>query len=234
MDPLTIIDTEKLHRQWVASFTWHLDLVPVLMNVLIDATLPTVPVGGGSRFDKDQITGGGYRDNMTILDQFLIGQEGRLEPTGAAADAIDLWEWLTGYTFAVAVWLNHDVPVPYAIPDGDIPPLNVRRPNADPLTAHGLALVTVGWLIDRADRIAPITELETHREEMFTLIRRLRGRYGVFNHPRRARPSLCEVCGERAVVVDWVDGANGSPKPVRGGKCRNCGQTYRHDEGTAS
>lgn len=226
MSTITIIDTDATHRQWVKEFTWHLDLVPVLMDVLIDATLPPIPVGGGSRFDKDQITGGGYRDNMTILDRFIVGDHGLIDNRPAAADATALWEWLTGYTAAVSSWLNHDVPVPYA---PDLPPANTRRPNADPLTARGLALVTVGWLIDRADRIAPLVELESHRDAMFTLIRQLRGRYGVFNHPRRARPNICQVCGKRAVVLDWLEGANGSPKPVRGGKCLECGQTYRQE-----
>lgn len=234
MNVLTLIDVEQPHRAWVAAFTWHLDLVPALLEVLVDATLPQIPVGNGSRFDKDQISGGGYRDNMQILDRFLIGDDGTLTQTGAAADATELWDWLTQYTAGVASWLNHDVPVPYALNPANLPPINARRPDADPLTARGLALITIGWLIDHADEIAEFHELDEHREAMFALIRRLRGRYGVFSHPRRARPTICQVCGERAVVIDWIDGANGSPRPVKGGKCRNCGQQYRQNEGTAS
>lgn len=228
-EPIEIIDTDAVHRQWVQSFTWHLDLVPELMGRIVEETLPGIPVGGGSRFDKEQITGGGFRDNMTIADRFVVNDDGSIRHTGPAADAEDLWRWLVSYTAAVAVWLNHDVPVPFAL---DTPPAVGRRANPDPLTARGHALVTVGWLIDRADRIAPITELETHREEMFTLIRRLRGRYGAVGVVRRARPKVCQVCGERAVVVDWLDGLNGSPKPVRGGKCKTCGQEYRFTERT--
>lgn len=229
MNPIMVVDTEALHRKWVQGFTWHLDLVPELMGKIVEETLPGIPVGGGSRFDKDQITGGGFRDNMTIVDQFRIGDDGRLLSTGPAADAEDLWRWLVSYTAAVEVWLNAAVPVPYGL---EYPPVVGRRANPDPLTARGHALVTVGWLIDRADRIATITALEEHREAMFALIRRLRGRYGAVGVVRRARPKVCQVCGERAVVVDWLDGLNGSPKPVQGGKCKNCGQEYRFTEGT--
>lgn len=228
------VDVE--HRKWVAEFTWHLDIVPVLLEVLVDAALPPIPVGGGSVFDKDQITGGGYRDNMQILDRFEVHASGEIggrlvDQRPAVADAIELWDWLTGYTTGASSWVNQYVTVPYP---ADLPPAMDRRPNADPLTARGLALVTVGWLIDRADLIAKFDALEPHREEMFALIRRLRGRYGVFNHPRRARPALCGTCGERAVVIDWIDGENGSPKPVRGGKCRNCGEVHRPTEGKTS
>lgn len=226
--------TDAVHRRWVQEFTWHLDLVPVLMDVLVDATLPTIPVGLGSRFDKEQLSGGGYRDNMQILDRLEVvaagDTGGRLIGQGAAAEASELWEWLTGYTTAVSSWLNHDVPVPYAIPAGDLPPVNARRPNADPLTARGLALITVGWLIDRADRIAELTELEGHREEMFRVIRHLRGRYGVFNHPRRARPALCNICGEPTVRTTWATSKDGRARSVEVKKCTTCGDEHREDE----
>ncbi len=231
MKVLMVIDADEPHRDWVKQFEWHLDLVPVLIDTLVDETLPSIPVGGGSRFDKDQITGGGYRDNMTIVDRFVIGDRGQLEPTGAAADAAELWEWLTSYTGAVASWLNQSVPVPYAL---DLPPTVGRRVNADPLTARGHALVTVGWLIDRADQIAEITELETHRDEMFRLIRHLRGRYGVFAHPRRSRPALCLVCGEATVRTWWASSADGKARSVEVKTCSRCGDEHREDEGTAS
>lgn len=233
MTTMTIIDPDATHRRWVQEFTWHLDLIPVLMDVLVDATLPTIPVGKGSRFDREPITGGGYTDNMRILDSFEVlatgDTGGRLVGQGAAAEAAELWEWLTGYTSAVSSWLNHSVDVPWA---PDFPPVMDRRPNADPLTARGLALVTVGWLIDRADQIAPLTELESHREAMFTLIRHLRGRYGVFNHPRRARPALCTVCGEYAVRTSWATSKDGRARSVEVKRCSTCGDEHREDEGT--
>lgn len=232
MTTMTIIDVDGTHRRWVQEFTWHLDLVPVLMDTLVDATLPTIPVGLGSRFDKEQLTGGGYRDNMQILDRFEVlaaGETGgRLVGQGPAADARELWEWVTSYTTAVSSWLNHDITVPWA---PDFPPTVDRRPNPDPLTARGLALVTIGWLIDRADRISELTDLEGHREEMFRVIRHLRGRYGVFNHPRRARPTLCTVCGEAAVRTTWATSKDGRARSVEVKRCTTCGDEHREDEG---
>lgn len=226
------IDPDATHRRWVNEFTWHLDVTPALMDALVEMTLPQIPVSrGGSRFDRLQITGGGYMDTMQILDHFDVTSDGVMVAKGAAADARELWSWITGYTGAVSAWLNQAVTAPWA---ADLPPVAATsRLQGDPLTARASALVTAGWLIDRADRIAEISELEAHREEMFSLIRRLRGRYGVFNHPRRARPAVCRTCGERAVVVDWVDAGTGSMRPVQGGKCRTCGEIYR-SEGEAA
>jgi len=218
---LTMSDLQdQADRRWRDEFEWHLSIVPVLMDVLVDATLPVIPVGLGSRFDKDQITGGGYRDNMAMADRI---------DTGPVADARDLWDWVIGYTLAVSSWLNHDVPAPYA---ADIPPVVDRRVNADPLTARGLALVTAGWLIDRADRIVLLTELEDHRAEMFRTIRHLRGRYGVFNHPRRARPTQCTICGEMTVHTRWATSTDGRPRSIEVKTCSTCGDEHREDEGT--
>ena len=52
---------DRERRMWVHSFEWHLSVVPALMDALVEATLPRIPVSrGGSRFDKDKITGGGF------------------------------------------------------------------------------------------------------------------------------------------------------------------------------
>lgn len=227
------IDPDATHRRWVHEYTWHLDCVPSLMDALVEATLPKIPVSrGGSRFDRPQISGGGYFDTMQLLDAFDVTTEGTMVQKGAVADARELWDWVTAYVGAVSAWLNQPVAPPLA---ADLPPVVPgSRPIADPLTARATALVTAGWLIDRADRIAEIGELEEHKTAMFTLIRHLRGRYAVYNHPRRARPAGCTTCGERAVVIDWVDAGTGSPKPVMGGKCKTCGEIYRADEGRAA
>lgn len=219
------IDPDAVHRRWVASFTWHLDILAPLMGALVEMTLPHIGVSrGGSRFDRLQISGGGYVDNMAELDIFETTTDGALVQRGAVADARELWSWICSYTSAVDDWITAERPAPVL----------VDNPNPDPLQARGEALVTAGWLIDHAHLIADISELEEHREAMFTLIRRLRGSYGVFNHPRRARPAVCRTCGERAVVIDWVDAGTGSPKPVMGGRCRTCGEVYRQNEGEAA
>lgn len=218
------IDPEAAHRRWVHEFTWHLDIIPALMDALVEATLPRIPVSrGGSRFDKDQINGGGYFDNMHLLDAFDVTTEGTVVQKGAVADARELWSWIVQYTRAVDAWIAPVRPAPTL----------TDNPDPEPLSARSVALVTAGWLIDHADQIADISELEEHREAMFALIRRRRGQYGVYNHPRRARPAVCTTCGERSVVIDLVDAGNGSPRPVQGGKCRTCGEVYR-SEGEAA
>lgn len=218
------IDPDAAHRSWVHAFTWHLDIVPPLMDALVEATLPKIPVSrGGSRFDRLQITGGGYQDNMQLLDMFDVVGDGVMVQKGAIADARELWSWIVQYTRAVDAWIAPARPAPTL----------TDNPNPDPNQARGEALVTAGWLIDHAALIAEVRELEEHREAMFALIRRLRGQYAVFNHPRRARPATCTTCGERAVVIDWIDAGNGSPKPVMGGKCRRCGEQYRAEERAA-
>ncbi|KTR95398.1 hypothetical protein NS220_06030 [Microbacterium testaceum] len=44
---------------------------------------------------------------------------------------------------------------------------------------------------------------------MFRLIRRARTRLDA-GTVRRAKPEECELCGEDAVTVDWVDGPDGA------------------------
>lgn len=197
---------EQASREWHRSFEYHLDIVPPLIEVIVWMTLPSIPVSrGGSRFDKIQITGGGYFDN--IPDE--------IPGDAAAHDARELWEWVTRYAAAVAEWIK---------PTRPLPSLDTK-PNPDPLSARSVALLAVGWLIDHADQVHDVPELDEHTDAMFTDIRRLRGRYGVFPRPRR-QLERCDVCGERQVEFRWADNPNGSPKPVRVGRCRTCGETY--------
>ncbi|MDA4893283.1 hypothetical protein PFZ55_41125 [Streptomyces sp. MS2A] len=219
------IDPAAAHHRWIREFEWHLDVVPAIMDALVEATLPKIPVSrGGSRFDKIQITGGGHIDNMALLDHFDVTSDGAMVPKGAAADARELWEWVSGYTEACSAWLNRDVYAPWA---ADLPPV-APQVNPDPLTARSIALVTVGWLIDHAEPISEITELDEHRNEMFRLIRHLRGRYGVFNAPRRRPPELCVICGEIAVRSHWVSGTTG-PRSVEVRRCSTCGDETREE-----
>lgn len=199
-------------REWRRSFEYHLDIVPPLMEILVWMTIPSIPVSrGGSQFDRPQVTGGGFVDNVPVIDT------GR----GPEADATFMWEWLVAYTRAVTAWITPHRPAP-VLPD---------TPDADPLTARSLSLVTVGWLIDHADLVRAVDELEQSREEMFATIRQLRGRYGVFPRPRRPR-ARCGLCGVVAVVVDWVTGEGGTARPVQVARCKACGDvTFPAGEG---
>ena len=220
-DLTLILDDDAQHHEWVRSFEWHLDVLAPLVDALVTATLPSIRA---TQFDKIRITGGGYLDNMQLLDVFDITTDGEFVATGAAADVTELWEWVAAYTRAVAEWITPTRPAP-VLDD---------KPNGDPLAMRGTALLTAGWLIDHADQIETVHELNEHRDAMFALIRRLRGKYGVHEHPRRLRPAVCTTCGERAVRVDWIDNPTGAPKPIRAAVCKRCGETYTdHQEQTA-
>lgn len=209
--PLDAIDPDRALREWTREFEWHLDLIPPVIDAIIMTTLPHIRA---TQIDKPRITGGGYIDNMGLA-QLRVTDDGRLADGGAARDAGELWEWVTGYTTAAAAWIAAETP----------PPTLPAQPDPDPLTARALALTAVAWLIDHAHQIAAVHELDEHREAMFALIRRLRGRYGVHPTPRRPR-ARCTVCGTLSVTIAWADNPNGGPKPVRIARCRQCGQTY--------
>ena len=225
MDPLTIIDPNAAHDQWVREHEWHLAILPDLIDAIVDATLPEIPVGGGSRFDKDQITGGGYLDNMRALDAYTVSAGGRIIGQGAAADARELWYELITYLGAAAQVVSR--------PIRPVPPVG-NTVNADPLTARGEALLAAGWLIDHGDRIAEAPVLDKEPTDLFTLIRHLRGRYGVFPHPRRARLAICTVCGETTVRTWWATSRDGRARSVEVKTCSTCGDEHREDEGTAT
>lgn len=220
MNDEQVIDPQAAHDRWVREHAWHLDILPAVVEAVVDACLPQIPVGLGSRFDKEQLTGGGYLDNMRLLDVFEV-DGGRLVGQGPVADARELWGELIAYLDAAAkVVTNHARPVPSV----------GRKVNADPLTARGEALVTVGWLIDHADQIAEAPVLAVEPTTLFTLIRRLRGVYGVFNHPRRSRPTLCLVCGETTVQTFWATAEDGRARAVEVKRCQTCGDERREDE----
>lgn len=212
--PLDAIDPEARSLEWRRSFEWHLDQVPPLIETL--STL-SITLLRASRVDQVKVSGGGYIDNVPVADR------------GAGIDADELWTWLVAYTRAVVAWIE-----PQLQPD-DRPTIArdartwtavAPRPDADPLSARRVALLTIGWLIDHVDLIEPIRELDAHAETMFKLIRKLRGIHRGDSTARRQRPRVCGVCGECAVLIDWIDGSNGSPKPVQVGRCKVCGQTY--------
>jgi hypothetical protein len=166
---------------------------------------------------QERVSGGGYISHVPITD------------VGAGVDADELWTWVVSYTRAVVAWIGPQLQAgdrPSIARDARTWTAVAPRPAADPLSAKSVALVTIGWLIDHADLIEPIRELDAHADTMFSLIRRLRGIHRRCESARRARPRICGICGECAVIVDWVDSANGSPKPTQVGRCKVCGQLY--------
>lgn len=201
--PLTSIDPDAEHHEWVRSFTYHLDLLPPLMEVLIWMTIPGI---SASRFDQIKVAGGGELNDIAKL----LATGATTEPL---LDAVDIWGLVVEYVHSVEASI---APTRQA-------PVLTTKPNPDPLLARSIALTTIGWLIDHADQIAHLQDDE-YREHMFAEIRRLRGRYGVFSTARRPK-ARCPICGEVKVSIVYVKATNGSPKPVRVARCGMCGHT---------
>lgn len=215
--PLNAIDPDAQHKEWRRSFEWHLDQVPPLMETMGVLRMPSIKTADYG-LAAEKVSGGGYVDNIPVVDM----------GNGVTADARIVWSMLVEYCRAVVEWTGADPPKIAA--DARTWTSVLAAPDADPLSARGVALESIGWLIDHADQIEPISELDEFREQLFAEIRRARGRYRGAGTRRRARPRLCGICGECAVIVDWMTPANGSPKPVQVGKCTVCGQLYT-DEG---
>lgn len=220
--PLNAIDPQAAHDRWLHQFEYHLDLIPPVMDAIVTTTLPSIQAGKL----EARVTGGGHVDNMTrVLAAFDQSEAATgIAPGGAAADARELWGMVTEYVDAVTAWVNPQPPHPASL---------TRTPDADPLTARRLAFTTIGWLIDHAAVIEPIHELAPYLDDMFTLIRRLRGRYGVAPFSRRPR-ERCTTCGERAVTVAWATNPNGSPRPLRVARCSRCGEQWAEPETAAT
>lgn len=215
------IDQEAEHREWIRSFEWHLDQIPPLMETMGMLRMPSIRA---SRTDTVRVSGGGFIDNVPVEDG------------GVGRDAELLWGMLVEYVKAVTAFLNVGIAVPF---QPDLPPLarmgrswTAPRVDADPLSARRVALEAIAWLIDRAIEIKGFTELDEYRDRLFAAVRRAKGHYRGAGTLRRDRPRPCGVCGECAVIVDWISGDRGSPKPLQVGKCKVCGQVYRQDEGS--
>lgn len=210
-DYVAPMDAVTARVAWTRALEYHLGLVPQLLrnSIGMAAVLgtPHIPVSrGGSQFDRPQITGGGYYDSIPTM--------GYAGDARAGADGPYLWSLLADYAEAVSAWLGADTRIPHDCPK-------------TATGAHDAALIIVGTLLTYAAEVWEHRELDSFEQEMFAEIRRQQRRYAPEHDgiPQHARD--CTTCGEqRAVRVVWVDGANGSPKPVQVGKCRVCGQQY--------
>ena len=195
------------HDRWNRCIEDHLGMVPTLLAMLLDLAVPKIGVSrGGSRFDRPQITVGGYdeQDPTMAIDET------------AAADATYLWTLLAEYATAVSAWFDADTLIPERCPG-----------NAQ--TAHDAALIIVGTLLTYKDGIYKYRELAPFEDEFFTEIRRMRARHGVFGSPRRRPPATCALCGEQKVRTHWVTGRVG-PRSVEVKRCESCGDETRGDE----
>lgn len=207
MIPVDAIDPEAGYREWVRQYLWHIDQIPPLLDTVTVVAHTTIRA---SQTDKVVVSGGGYVDNVPIQDG------------GAPVDAEELWDLARRYVLAVAMHIGY-CPAPGV--HGGIWSGRTRITDVAPATVRTVAYGVTAWLAELVEHIIDWPDLAPLEDELFALVRRMRGQYGAAT-ARRARPRLCTICGERAVVVDWVDGVGGSPKPVQVGKCKVCGQPY--------
>ena len=117
--PVDAIDPTATARRWSEKFTYHLDLIPIVLEAIVETTLPALGVSrGGSRFDRPQVTGGGYQDTMSAM-LAVFDQSGRadgIQPSAAVKDARELWSWLVEYTQAVDAWIAPTRPAAPRLP----------------------------------------------------------------------------------------------------------------------
>lgn len=199
--PLDAIDPDAAYRAWQQRFLWHVDQLPNL----VEATATIIVVSRGIRAAplRERLTGGGYIDNMPVVD----GPEAR--------NARAVWDATRAYIAKASSHLGIEGPqLPPGLPD-------------DVELARQWAYAANEWLAAIVPHILAWPDLDELEEALFRLIRRGRARLGV-GTVRRARPELCVVCAQDAVLVDWVDGPDGSAQLSK--VCKVCGQVYSEGE----
>jgi hypothetical protein len=191
--PEDAIDPEAGYREWRAQYLWHCDQLPNVVEVT--GTVAMAPRMVRAQQLRERVSGGGFIDNIPVVD----GPESRM--AGA------VWHALRGYLSVASSRLGVEAPtLPAAMPD-------------DVDTARRWAFVANEWMAAWVDHILDWPDLATAEGELFRLIRRARARLGA-RTARREDAKVCSVCGEAGVVVDWVDGPDGSA--VLSKTCRVC------------
>lgn len=199
--PLDAIDPDAGYRSWMQRFLWHVDQLPNL----VEATGTIVVAARGIRAApiQERLTGGGYVDNMPLVD----GPESR--------NARAVWDATRAYIAKASSHLGVEGPIlPPVLPD-------------DVQLARDWAYAANEWLAAIAPHILAWPDLDELEEALFRLIRRARTRVDA-GTVRRARPELCVVCAQEGVLVDWVDGPGGTAQLSK--VCKVCGQVYSEGE----
>ncbi|MEQ6898992.1 hypothetical protein [Microbacterium sp. KR10-403] len=201
MDAVTEYAQQEEWDTWVASYEWHLDKLPPLLQQMREQQATVIRA---TNLEATRVSGGGYLDNVRVID----------EPGTPAADAAILWALLTGYAEAVADRIG-ECPTPrppFAAPD-------------DARTAWRASYELVAWLLDddRVNRIVEHHDLGELEETLFREVRKGGNRYGLAPE-RRNRKRLCTICGERGMVAAWIDEGAGTVAVAR---CERCGNTVK-------
>lgn len=179
--PEDAIDPDAAYREWVDRFLWHVDQLPAVVETT--GTIVMASRGIRAAVLSDRITGGGYRDNVPLVN----GPESR--------NARAVWDTLRAYLTVASSRLGVEAPQPpAALPDVEL--------------AREWAYAANAWLSDVVYEICAWPDLDELEAQLFRLIRRACARLQT-STARRTRPELCMRCGEAGVVVDWIDGPDG-------------------------
>lgn len=192
-------------RMWREKYEQMLDQVPQLLETLRDGVNPLKAAGMSER-----VSGGGGEAPLPF----------RADPMD---DCDDVWAALVEYVGEVAERLQEAAPgatgASWAT-SGNVRGIGAGV-NGD--QAYKAGFVLIAWLIDRAENVRDLHLVDTE-QHLFGLIRKLVKRY--VDAPPIERPAhrrFCSVCGERAVLTDWVLGDAGEAS------CRVCGATYENE-----
>lgn len=200
----TEIEAAEL-RRWVERFEQHLDQLPVLLETMRDHAHPLKAAGLSER-----VSGGGGEAPLPF----------RADPVD---DCDDLWAALVEYIGEVAERLQETSPAAVGASWASSNGVRGIGAGASGDQAYKAGYALIAWLIDRAPRVRDL-HLDDTEQHLFGLIRKLSRRY--VEAPPIERPEhrrLCTVCGEKAVLTDWVLGDAGEAS------CRVCGATYENE-----
>lgn len=199
--PLDAIDPDAGYRQWRESFLWHVDQLPVVIETTGVLVLPHLRAAKL----QEKVSGGGYIDNIPIVDG------------PGTRDTLALWAALRAYLTTAARHLEAEgVSLPAVLPE-------------DLDSARWWAHEARAWLARIVDDIRAWPDLVELEETLFSLIRRTSGRRPEPAPVARAEPESvemerCDVCGKCAVLIDWIETADGRSMLAKA--CTVCGTKY--------
>ncbi|MDF2916610.1 MAG: hypothetical protein K0S70_827 [Microbacterium sp.] len=212
LDAPTLTPDEQW-RRWIERYSWHLDLVPGLLEFMRDE-VPRIS-SDSRRYGAERVSSSRDGAPLPFSAEVLDGAD-------------ELWAALVQYAENVDDLLQRHAPLILA----PLPVVSRWRARGE---AQGIRLgadvrrdsfAIVAWLVERVQWIAPLEQLEDSESFLFAMIRQLRNRYLGGTPRRRTRePDICRLCLTGEVVVTFVDEPL-STEGKRVAKCTLCGQVY--------
>lgn len=201
----SVDDLSHGHRpadKWTRRYASHLERIPELLMLCRSAAVALK----SQQFDR------------------VLVDESREAPLPFRVDAVDdadlLWALLVLYGREVAELLGGSSPAVLRSQSWSTTDVQGVRSAASAEATFGHASEVVRWLVQRAESIGPLTELEDSEEHLFAFVRVLSRQYRLEERPDRSGLRRCPICGERAVAVTFAQVAGREASLVR---CTVCG-----------